>query len=76
MRARDRLRRNARLAAAARGHILGDFIPSDTRGKDVALATCTHPTCTAYVQVITHPRPYETQIAGPAVAIHCERRAS
>lgn len=71
MRRRDQLRRQARDAAFKRGHILGDFIPSDTRGPNVATAYCQNETCTCAANVITDPRPNEIAISGTAVAINC-----
>ena len=70
-RSRATLRAKARALAATRFHTLGDFIPSATRGPNVATAYCQKEGCTCSASVIVDPRPNEIQISGTAVAINC-----
>ena len=71
-----RLRREARAAAAWRGHSLARFsplLPSTGRGG-YADAACM--TCGAAVRIETAPAPNSIDIGGEAVAVSCTGRAS
>lgn len=70
MRKLQRLERNARLAAATRGHILGAFIPAAFRPGG-ASASCLRPGCSCTAYVTTRPQANEIEIGGSAVAVNC-----
>lgn len=65
------LRRDARRAAAGRGHTLGRFSPllPATWGGGYADATCT--VCGAWVRIETAPAPNSIDVGGDAVAVGC-----
>jgi hypothetical protein len=71
-----RLRREARAAAAWRGHRMARFsplLPSTGRGG-YSDAACT--ACGASVRIDTAPAPNSIDIGGDAVAVSCTGRAS
>lgn len=71
-----RLRREARAAAAWRGHSLARFsplLPSTGRGG-YSDSTCT--ACGAAVRIETSPAAYSIDVGGEAVAVSCTGRAS
>lgn len=82
MRAYDRLRQEATLAAVRRGHKLTRFARSGWRIRatkelpTIGLANCTNPNCRAWVLVDTRPLPNGIDLGGPAVAVGCPLRAA
>ena len=65
----NRLRRQARATAAARGHDMAPFRKLNGR----RMWRCACRTCGAYVDVTTWPMPNEIEIGGTAVALHCAK---
>jgi hypothetical protein len=71
-----RLRREARTAAASRGHRMARFSPllPSTGLGGYSDAACT--ACGAAVRIETAPAPNSIDIGGEAVAVSCTGRAS
>ena len=66
------LKRQARAAAKARGHVLAKFPKVPAWAQEIggmSTADCT--VCSAWVQVIAKPMPNDIGISGSAVSTNC-----
>ena len=70
MRRIDRLIREARDAATARGHKLAPFARYGSAAHRGASSKCVK--CGAFIQVTSSPMPNEIDIGGTAVALGCD----
>lgn len=66
------LKRQARAAAAARGHVLQKFPKVPAWAQEMGgMSTADCIICSAWVQVIAKPMPNEIGISGSAVSTNC-----
>ena len=66
------LKRQARAAAKARGHVLAKFPKVPAWAQEIGgMSTADCIVCSAWVQVIAKPMPNDIGIGGSAVSMNC-----